>query len=172
MYSLPMTALVWPINSWAVSFVLLTTVCVLSTCSIPWFNRMPLQPSEQFCTTALWCWIQHYSPFSALHCITSHTMLIWTACGMYRHWVGVLDIRSPMDLQQSPSCIASSLLNLLHPQVHSISITSPTPPFVPVPLVSSFVPVSLFPWYLSPCHHDPLVLPWNLLTPFLFLVSC
>ena len=35
---------------------------------------------------------------------------------------------------------------------------SNTPPFIPVSLISPFIPASLFHWYLSPCHHDPLIL--------------
>ena len=35
---------------------------------------------------------------------------------------------------------------------------SDTPLFIPVPLVSSFIPASLFHQYLFSCHHDPLVL--------------
>ena len=70
----------------------------------------------------------------------------------------LLDIRSPMDLQQSLSHATSSPLYLLHLQVCSISITSLTPLHLSLfPLVSSFVPASLLYWYLSPCHHDPLI---------------
>ena len=59
----------------------------------------------------------------------------------------LLDIRSPMDLQQSPSCTASSLLYPLHPQICSISITFPTPlylSYLSLFLFSSFVHASLF----------------------------
>ena len=70
----------------------------------------------------------------------------------------VLDIGSLMDLQQVHPA-PPSLLYLFHPQVHSISITSLTPLHLSLfPLFSSFVPASLFHWYLSPCHHDPLIL--------------
>ena len=53
------------------------------------YNRMPLQPSKQFHITALWCWIWHYSPCSALHCVMSHAILIQTTCRAYIHQVGV-----------------------------------------------------------------------------------
>ena len=57
----------------------------------------------------------------------------------------LLDLESPMDLQQSPSRTTPSLLYLLHPQVCSISVTSPTPLHSSLfPLVSSFIPASLF----------------------------
>ena len=47
------------------------------------YNRMLPQSYKQFCITDWWCWIRHYSLFSALNCIMSHAMQIQTTCRTY-----------------------------------------------------------------------------------------
>ena len=88
------------------------------------------------------------------------------------HWNWVLDMYwSPMDLQQSLSHIASSLLYLLHLQVHSISITSLTP--LHSSLFLLFHPSSLHPCFIDICPHVTMILlsfTYSLLTPFLFFL--
>ena len=80
-----------------------------------------------------------------------------------------------MDLQQSPSHTTSSLLYLLCPQVHSISVTSLTP--LCSSLFPLFPPSFLHPYFIDICPHVTMILSsfaYSPLTPFpipVFLVS-
>ena len=70
----------------------------------------------------------------------------------------MIDIGLLMDLWQSPFCSAPSPLHLLF--LNSILFPSLLQHFSIhpcFPLVSSFIPVSLFHWFPLPCYHDPLL---------------
>ena len=68
----------------------------------------------------------------------------------------VLDIKSLMDLQWSPSHATPSLLYLLQPQVYSISITSLTP--LHSSLFPLFHPLSLHLCFIDICPHATMIL--------------
>ena len=102
-----------------------------------------------------------------MHSDYSHAWLEYTKANNYQQihsnhilpiYNSLLDIGLLMDLQQSPSHAAFLCDTFPIPSLFYFCHISDMSPFVPIPLVSSFVPASLFHWYLFPCHHDPLIL--------------
>ena len=80
----------------------------------------------------------------------------------------LLDIRSPMELQQSLSHTTFHPLYLLCPSPFYFHHISDTPPFIPVPL---FHPSSLHPCFIVICPHVTMILSflaYSLLTLSLF----
>ena len=104
-------------------------------------------------------------------CLVTHAYTSQTKKNTYKKNIGILlnvifrDTYYCHSKRISNGSLTKSVLHHLLSAMPSPSSSlfyfchiSDTPPFVPVPLVSSFIPASLLHWYLSPCHHDPLIL--------------